>query len=91
MHLTPRQSFLASNHKRFFHDAVATDWFHSAIETSLVMMQYELKGPPDMATAASHAWRMEGAKQFIKILMDLTETEKKAPPKVEQNLDHTLT
>lgn len=91
MDLTPRANFLKSQHKRFFHEATATDWFHAAVETALVKMQIDLKAPPDMATAASYAWRMEGAKQFVTILMNLTETEKKAPARPEQNLDHNVT
>jgi hypothetical protein len=51
-------------------------------------MQMTLPHPPDMGTAAAYHFRMEGAKQFLQILMSLTETTPERRPPSGQNLDH---
>jgi hypothetical protein len=86
MILDPRKSFNESPARPFFHDASATSWFARAVEVALLEMQASLNKPGDMATAAAYHFRMEGARQFVGILMNLTETAPQKKEPIAQNL-----
>ena len=85
--------------KRFEEQAKAAGWrwldtadaemFQSAALAALAQMTINNSGPPDMASAASYAWRLEGAKQFLAILTGLTEVApKRAPVSDRMNVNH---
>jgi hypothetical protein len=88
VNINPKKDFNEGPHKKKFHDASAENWLHAAVNTALLQMQLSLPHPADMGTSASYQWRMEGAKQFIGILMNLTEPKPERPERPEQNLKH---
>ena len=74
--------------KDFQDDAALRKWwasvveqrgFNTAINAAFITLQQGLQPPPDLATAASYAYRIEGAKQFAQILMNLSEGPKEIP------------
>lgn len=90
MTLDPRKRFADSAHASHWHDTVATDCFAAAAETAMVVMQSNLVPINDLANASANHFRMEGARQFLATLMNLTE---KAPaPRITNtgNLEHRI-
>lgn len=88
--LTPRENFRKTDLAKRWLDVVDGTQFQVAASTALMEMAIQNGAPPDMATAASYQWRMEGAKQFLRILMGLT--LEKPPPKtpIPENLNHRV-
>jgi hypothetical protein len=86
--IDPRRSFKDSDHGKNWLDVVDSARFQAAVSAALIQMQLTLPHPPDMGTAAAYHFRMEGAKQFLQILMSLTETTPERRPPSGQNLDH---
>lgn len=81
MNLDPKKDFLNSPHKAKWADVAASETFTAAVTTALVIQQQNLNAAPDLATAASFHYRMEGAKQFLGILMNLAEVKAPAEAK----------
>lgn len=88
------------NHKKDFQDnAARRQWwadvteqamFNEAVAAAHLHMQAGLNAPPDLATAASYAYRIEGAKQFAQILANLSENPKPpSQPERKDNLRHS--
>lgn len=72
--ITPREDFRKiPNAGKLWPDMVDNPLMRSAISAALQQMQIDLAPPPDMASAASYAYRMEGAKQFLRIFMGLVD------------------
>lgn len=68
--IAPKQAFQKTSHAKTHLDLVTTPGFHRAIEAALLEMQLNQIGSAD----ASENWhQLEGAKKFIRILMDLAE------------------
>lgn len=86
MTLTPRADFKKSDYAKVWHEATASQGFHAAVMAALVEMELRLNNAPDMATATAWHFKMAGAKQFVGILMNLTEEAGKEPEPIEQNL-----
>jgi hypothetical protein len=76
MTLDPKKEFQDGLHAKVWADVAGSVAFSSAVTAALVIQQQTNSAPPDMATAASFAWKMEGAKQFASILMNLAEKAK---------------
>ncbi len=89
MNLEPKKRFQEGNFKKTWQDVVDSTQFQEAATAALVQMAMNNSAPPDMASAASYQWRMEGAKQFLGVLMSLVEpTTKPSPQASLQNLTH---
>lgn len=86
--ITPRDSFRKSDLAKRWLDVVDGSQFQSAANTALLEMTLRNSNPQDMGTAASFQWRMEGAKQFLAILMGLTLEEQAPKTPLPQNLNH---
>jgi len=71
--ITPQKTFAetAKSMNWRWQDTVDSVQFQSAANAALVQMAINNGNPPDMASAAAYQWRMEGAKQFLGILMGL--------------------
>ena len=69
---------------------VVNETFQATLETALI--QYELNQgiAPDMGTAAASHWRMVGAREFVNVLLNLSEPPTEPPKKPRQNLQHDL-
>jgi len=76
MRLQPKARFLVGEHAKPFLDMAAKPSFHAALEAALSQMQISATGSPDPA-ASWH--RFAGAKEIIKILLNIAELEE--PPK----------
>jgi hypothetical protein len=88
--ITPQDTFKKEKDQaERWQDTVDMGQFHNAAMVALAQMQLNLNAPPDMATAASYAWRMEGAKQFLKTLMELATVSSQVPYKDDGALDYS--
>lgn len=45
--------------------------FQFAVDMAVLEFHSRMGSPPDMATAAANEWRRQGARDFLKILMEL--------------------
>jgi len=79
MELNPKASFLKGDHAKAFADISANPVFHHALEVALSEMQLS---PPKNADAAANWHRLEGAKEFARLLLNLTEP----PPPVRRGV-----
>lgn len=88
MTLNPKKDFCEnSGYRKAWADVADSQTFSAAVTAALIIQQQSLNNIPDMASAAAAAWRMEGAKQFMSILMNLAEVSPPAPEiKPGQNL-----
>lgn len=73
MNLSPKDRFLKSPDARVHLDLVGMASFHHALESALAEMQLSVAKSSD---PAANWWRLDGAKDYIRILLDLPE-----PPK----------
>jgi hypothetical protein len=88
--ITPQDTFKKEKDQaERWQDTVDMDQFHKAAITALAQMQMNMTAPPDMASAASYAWRMEGAKQFLKTLMELAMAPAPVPHRDDGTLDYS--
>lgn len=90
MTFNPKKDFCDdANRRKQWGDISASKVFNDAITAAFVIQQQILNAPPDLATAASYAYRMEGAKQFAQILMNLSEFAQTPRPATDaHNLSH---
>lgn len=70
MDLNPKERFLKSEYAKTFADISVNPAFHAAIETALSETQLH---PPKGSDAAANWNRLEGAKEFAHILLNLAE------------------
>lgn len=69
--LEPKAKFLKSDHAKFFADLVLNPGFQNALAVALSELQLH---PPKEGTTAADNWnRLEGAKDYIRILINLAE------------------
>lgn len=90
MTFNPKKDFQDNaTRRKWWADVTEKAMFSEAVAAAHLHMQAGLNAPPDLATAASYAYRIEGAKQFAQILANLSEPPK-APPQTERrdNLTH---
>lgn len=68
--LSPKASFLKTPEAKEYVDMAGTNSFHRAIEVALAEMQLT---PAKGSDAAANWNRLEGAKDFARIMLDLAE------------------
>lgn len=90
MILDAKGDFKKGTHKSAFHDLSGSAVLHEAIKTALLTMQAGFPTVSDMSVAAANHLRMEGARAFVAVLLNLTEEPKKPEPDRTQNLNHKL-
>jgi len=88
--IKPRETFRGSPFANGWLDRVDSAQFQAAVQATMLEMNIRNSAPPDMASAASYQFRMEGAKQFLSILMNLTLEEPAKRTPLPQNLDHRV-
>lgn len=91
--INPRESFLNSKPdlKKRWQGLMDSSEFQAGAQTALAELTMRLGNAPDMASAASYHWRLEGAKQYLGILMGMAEAPNvKSPVLGRQNLDHNI-
>lgn len=70
MELTPQARFLKSPDAKYWADVSVNPAFHHALETALSVMHTT---PPHSPDASSNWHRMEGAREFVRVLLNLAE------------------
>lgn len=72
MTLDPKKTFCAvKNRRESWADLVTTAAFQEAASAALLEMAKDMKAPVDIGAAASYAFRLEGAKEYLEKLMTL--------------------
>lgn len=89
MDIESKKRFRASEHNAPFNSFVGTETFARAVESALLQFVSNL-GSAIGEDATANYYKIEGAKQVLSILANLTETppERKAPP--SDNLAHNV-
>lgn len=85
--ISPRELFTKEFGKTW-PDVVDSRQFQMAAVQAFAQMQVDLGRAPDMATAASQAWEMAGAKRFLHILMEMADPPAKPGLPTGKTLNH---
>lgn len=88
MILNVQQQFLKGPHSKRWHEASAEEWFLAGLSASLAHLNDTLPYAQDLNQSAANNFRMEGARQLIRVLLNLTDQPetKTYVPNTEQNL-----
>lgn len=84
--INPKERFQKSPYNKAHADLVKQDGFHSAIEAALSVMSLNLPSTENVSRAWDNACRMQGAKDFVEILLNLSEPTKERPPMASKAL-----
>jgi hypothetical protein len=84
---SPKTRFLKTPQAKTFADATAMPAFVSAIDAALLQMAQDMGTSQDMGTASACQLRMEGARRFVAVLMDLPNPASKPQPSRRDNLE----
>jgi hypothetical protein len=87
MTLDSRKNFLLRPDAKTWTDVVDSEKFQAAATAALVIMQSSMGTAPDLPTSSAYYWRLEGARQYLHILMSLTEPKAPAVQKPKDNLE----
>lgn len=87
MDVTPRLRFQENKEQVSFHrELVVSDRFRAATEAALVQTMLALAESDDPAVSAANWHRVEGARAFLKTLINIAEGGTLPLPKPNQNL-----
>jgi len=86
MTLAPKARFLKTPHAKLHADIVVTESFQSACEAAMLEMQVGLPAATNPANGWDAHSRMQGAKDFLYILLNLAEPEKPRQSIGDRNL-----
>lgn len=88
MNLTPKKDFQG---KKQFADAhrelVVSTQFREALNASLLEYVSSVSGSPPEDAAANY-YRIQGAREFVQVLLNIAEQAKSPPSPLPTNLDH---
>lgn len=89
--ITPRDRFKKNpDFAKSHNDLVNSEPFKVAVETALLEMQLRQSGPLAIQDGMVTQSKMEGAKEFISILLNLTEAAPLPQTRPASNLDHAV-
>lgn len=86
--ITPRTTFKSSTAGKSWNSTVGSASFEVGATVALAQMEIDLGFANDMATAAAHRYMMQGAKVYLKTLMNLTIETPTPPQPTSKNLRH---
>lgn len=87
MDLTPRLRFQENKEFVSFHkELVVSERFRAAAEAALLQCILANPETDDPAVAAANWHRVEGARAFLKAILNVAESPSLTPPKPNQNL-----
>jgi hypothetical protein len=87
MDLTPRLRFQENKEYTTFHkELVVSDRFRAAAEASLLQTILAQPETDDPVVSAANWHRLEGARAFLKTLLNVAESSRTLPDKPPQNL-----
>lgn len=82
-----RERFIASAHRKIWHDITGTSAFEAAADTALLALTQSFGEAKDATESAAINYRIEGARAFLSILSNLTEPIP-VPRRINDNLNH---
>jgi len=89
MNFTPKQRFQENKQYTEAHrELVVSDRFRAAAESALLHLVMDLSDCSDPATAAANWHRIEGARSYVRSIINLGEVGKALPEPPPQNLNH---
>lgn len=88
MNLDPVKRFRASPQASGWNDLVTSDKFQDAALAALWQTERNLAVPADMNDAAANFFRVQGAQDFLRNLMSLTQTELPNTTRPSREIDH---
>jgi hypothetical protein len=87
---SPRDAFRKSDQAKAWNDISASEPFMKAGSAALLQMVMELQSN-DVSEAANNQYRIDGAKLFFRMMMNLTSSDTPKPnAPTKQNLDHKV-
>lgn len=86
MTLNPKSQFQKSPLCKAHVDLVCLPGVHESLQVAMAQMQLNMGAAPDMGTAAAQAWKMQGAKEFISVWLNLAEPAPERKTEPHQNL-----
>ncbi len=90
MKFDPKSRFLDSRRFADSHrELVVSDSFRTASESALLHFVLEIPAASTDLIAAANWHRVEGAREFLKTLINLAEVHKAPPAPPPQNLNHS--
>jgi len=69
--ISAKNNFQQSPHAKIWADAIASDWFQSAVQAALLNIDLGTIAAPTMELAAANHYRREGAAKFIESMYAL--------------------
>ena len=91
MTLTPKARFLANKDAaRIFGDIAASEPFQRAAEVALAEMLMRKPAAKDAQESPALGYALEGAREYLSILMSIAEAAPKLPDRPVTNLKHTV-
>ncbi len=86
MNLQPKNRFQKTSHSKPHASLVVSDSFQIALEAALAQMQLNQPNPVNPASAWDSGSKMAGAREFIGILLNLSEPEAETRKLPDKNL-----
>lgn len=71
--INPKERFQKSPYAKQFSDLTASEAFHQACEASLIQMSLNMARGNNLSEAWDHHSRLQGAKEFLEILLTLSD------------------
>lgn len=91
MTFLPQDSFQKGPHFKGWKDLVASEQFFAGVSAALNQLSAEASPAKDAFEAAANYHRMDGARRFLHILLNLAETEPETgKPAKAANLQHRV-
>lgn len=84
--ISPKKSFQENSLSKDWNSVVNSARFHTACTAALAQMELNMSCPPDMASAAAGHWQMQGAKLYLRTLMELANDPVIPPAPRSKNL-----
>jgi hypothetical protein len=85
---SPKSRFLKSDLAKSHADLASSKPFIAVMDVAMLQFVHESSSASDMATAATAALKLEGARKFALILMNLADKSPDPKPAPRDNLPH---
>lgn len=89
--INPKQAFVDSPHGKLWDNVAASEMMRNATSAAMLQMHGSMGFPNGMDEAAANDFRMQGARIFQSILVNLTTPISELPKRKDTgNLDHSV-
>lgn len=86
---SPKNRFLKTPLAKSHADLVTSQPFISVMDTAMLQFVHESGSATDLASASVAALKLEGARKFVLVLMNLAEKTPEIKPAPRDNLPHS--